>query len=73
MPFSQIPGEAFDETDLKDVEKRGFGEHKEISGHLEKGSLLFFDKDSNRVVTLGRKGHLLRVHGSNEAIGGDPT
>ncbi|CAK9865583.1 unnamed protein product [Sphagnum jensenii] len=33
--------------------------------------MLFLDKDSDQVVTLEREGHLLKVHGFDEAIGGD--
>ncbi len=47
VPFSQIPGEAFNEVGLKDLEKRGFGEHKEIFNHLEKDFMVFFNKDSD--------------------------
>jgi hypothetical protein len=72
VPFSRVPGWAFDETGLKDPEKRGFGEHKEVFDHLERGSVLFLDKDFDQVVVLGKEGHLLRTHGSDEVVGGSP-
>jgi len=53
--------------------REGLGGGGEIFGHLEKGSMLFLDKDSDQVVALGRKGHLLGIHGSYEAVGGDPA
>jgi hypothetical protein len=73
VPFSRIPREAFDEAGLKNPKKKGFREHGEISGHLERGFVFFLDEDSDQVVTLMREGHLLRVHGSNEVVGGDPA
>jgi hypothetical protein len=71
MPFSRIPGEAFNEADLKDPKERGFGDHREISNHLEGGSVLFLGKESNQMVPLGKEGHFLRAHDFNEVIKGD--
>jgi hypothetical protein len=45
VQFFRILGEAFDETDFEDPDERGFGEHGEIYGHLERGSVLFLYKD----------------------------
>jgi hypothetical protein len=52
MPFSRIPGEAFDEVSLKDLEESGFGEHIKVSDHFEGGSVLFLGKHSNQVIAL---------------------
>ncbi len=73
MPFSRIPREAFYESSFKDPEKRGFGEHREVFDHLKRGSMLFLGEDFDQVITLERKGHLLRGHCSDEAVGGDLT
>jgi hypothetical protein len=53
MPFSQIPGEAFNEVDFKYREEKRFGEHKKVSGHFERGSVLFFEKDFDQLIALG--------------------
>jgi hypothetical protein len=47
VPFSRIPGEAFDETGFENPKKRGFGEHGEISDHLERRFVLFLGENSN--------------------------
>ncbi len=73
MPFSCIPGDLFDEAGLKNPEKGGFGKHWEVSDRLERGFVFFLNKDSGQVVVLGREGHLLRAHDSDEAAGGGPA
>ncbi len=73
VPLSRVLGGAFDEISLKDPEKRGFGEQKEVFDHLERGSMLFLDKDFDQVVVLKREGHFLKTHGSDEVVGGSPT
>jgi hypothetical protein len=53
VPFSPIPGEAFDETGFKYPKKRRFGEHKKVFDHFERGSMLFLGKDFDWVVAFG--------------------
>jgi hypothetical protein len=53
VPFSWIPGEAFDKVDFKYREEKRFGEHREVSGHFERGPMFFLGKDSNQLIALG--------------------
>jgi len=71
MPFSRVPGEAFNENGLKNPKEGGFWGGGEIFGHLERGSMLFLDKEFDQVVAFGKEGHLLRVHDFDEVLGGN--